>query len=62
MIYNRKEDETLEPLKQKNVDTGMGYERTLAALTGEQSAYETDLFLPSIKKIIQTGALQCPLK
>ena len=51
MIYNRKEDETLEPLKQKNVDTGMGYERTLAALTGEQSAYETDLFLPSIKKI-----------
>jgi alanyl-tRNA synthetase len=51
MTYNRKEDGTLEPLKQKNVDTGMGYERTLAALTGEQSAYETDLFLPLIKKI-----------
>ncbi len=51
MTYNRKENDVLEPLKQKNVDTGMGYERTLAALAGEQSAYETDLFLPLIKKI-----------
>ena len=51
MTYYRKEDRTLEPLKQKNVDTGMGYERTLAALSGEQSAYETDLFQPMVNKL-----------
>lgn len=53
MTYYRKEDRTLEPLKQKNVDTGMGYERTLAALSGEQSAYETDLFQPMVNKLEQ---------
>lgn len=51
MTYNRKADETLELLKQKNVDTGMGYERTLAAISGKKSAYETELFLPMIKEL-----------
>jgi alanyl-tRNA synthetase len=36
---------------QKNVDTGMGMERTLAVLNGKENIYETDLFLPIIKKI-----------
>lgn len=27
MQYNKKEDGTLEPLKQKNIDTGLGLER-----------------------------------
>ena len=36
---------------QKNVDTGMGMERTLAVLNGKENSYETDLFLPIIKKI-----------
>jgi alanyl-tRNA synthetase len=39
------------PLKQKNVDTGMGMERTLAALQGKESIYDTELFLPIIEKI-----------
>ncbi|MEK6968913.1 MAG: alanine--tRNA ligase [Nanoarchaeota archaeon] len=51
MTYNRKENGTLELLKQKNVDTGMGLERTLAVLSGKKSAYETDLFQPIIKEI-----------
>jgi alanyl-tRNA synthetase len=51
MEYNKKEDGTLEELVQKNVDTGMGLERTLAVLTGKKSAYETDLFAPIINEI-----------
>lgn len=39
------------PLKQRNVDTGMGMERTTAALEGKKSIYETELFLPIIEKI-----------
>ncbi len=51
MMYNRKQDGTVEELKNKNVDTGMGMERTLAILSGKESAYETDLFLSVIKKL-----------
>src|SRR3989338_222959 len=51
MMYEKKEDRSIVPLKQKNVDTGMGFERTLAVLNGQKSAYETDLFLPIIKKL-----------
>ncbi|MFA7253625.1 MAG: alanine--tRNA ligase-related protein [Patescibacteria group bacterium] len=38
----------LEVLKQKNVDTGMGLERTLAVLNGYDDNYKTDLFVPII--------------
>ncbi len=51
MQYNKKADGTYSELKQKNVDTGMGVERTLALLTGKDSVYETSLFLPIIKII-----------
>ncbi len=51
MTYNKKEDGSLEELKQKNVDTGMGLERTLAVLNNQKSAYETDLFQPIITEI-----------
>jgi len=36
---------------QKNVDTGMGVERTLAVLNKLEDNYETTLFLPIIKEI-----------
>ena len=39
------------PLKQKNVDTGMGVERVTAILEGKDNVYETSLFLSIIKKI-----------
>ncbi len=51
MQFDRKDDGTLEDLPQRNVDTGMGLERTVAVLNGKKSAYETDLFLPIIKEI-----------
>ncbi|HLD80331.1 MAG TPA: alanine--tRNA ligase, partial [Candidatus Nanoarchaeia archaeon] len=53
MQLNKGKDGSIKPLKQKNVDTGMGFERTLAVLSGKKSAYETDLFQPVIKKIEQ---------
>ena len=51
MQYNKNEDGSYTPLKQKNVDTGMGIERTIAMLTGKKSVYETESFIPIIKKI-----------
>jgi len=38
-------------LPQKSIDTGMGFERTLAILQKKPSAYETDIFYSIIKKI-----------
>lgn len=46
MQYNKKPDGIFEPLKQKNVDTGMGLERVTAILQGKSSSYETELFQP----------------
>ncbi len=50
-----KSDEEVEyefvPLKQKNVDTGMGIERTLAVLNGYNNVYEIELLKPLIKKM-----------
>lgn len=51
MQYNRLADGSFEPLSQKNVDTGMGLERTVCVLNGYDSVYETDVFRPVIAKI-----------
>jgi len=51
MQYNKQADGSYEPLKHKNVDTGMGLERTVLVLTGRDSVYETDLFSDIIRKI-----------
>jgi len=51
MEYNKTKDGKFEPLKQKNVDTGMGVERTTAILNNLSSVYETDLFKPIMEKI-----------
>ncbi len=55
MEYNKTAEGTYEPLKQKNVDTGMGLERTLCILQGKKSVYETDLFAPIIAAIESIG-------
>ena len=44
MQYNKTAEGKYEPLAQKNVDTGMGLERTVATLQGVPSVYDTDAF------------------
>lgn len=50
MQYFKNTDGTFTPLTQKNVDTGMGLERTVAILNGV-SVYEIDSFKPIISRI-----------
>ena len=51
MEYNKTKEGKYELLKQKNVDTGMGTERTSAVLQGKKNVYETDIFIPVMNKI-----------
>lgn len=51
MQYEKHQDGTLTPLKQKNVDTGWGLERILAFLNGTMDVYRTDLYAPIIAYI-----------
>lgn len=51
MQFNRKANGELEPLPNKHVDTGMGFERLCVALQGKQSNYDTDVFTPLIERI-----------
>jgi len=51
MEYNKTEEGKYLPLEQKNVDTGMGLERTTAVLNGFDNIFGTELFQPIIKEI-----------
>ncbi|KAJ9189480.1 hypothetical protein P3X46_000765 [Hevea brasiliensis] len=50
MQYNKMDDGSLEPLKQKNIDTGLGLERLARILQKVPNNYETDLIYPIIEK------------
>lgn len=45
-----------EPLDNKNVDTGFGFDRMLLFLNGLSDGYETDLFASAIRKIEDLSA------
>ncbi|NGO81876.1 hypothetical protein G6045_40465 [Streptomyces sp. YC504] len=51
MRYRRHEDGSLTPLRQQNVDTGMGLERLVTVLQGKDSVYGTDLFEPWMRLV-----------
>ena len=51
MQYNKTASGGYEPLKQSNVDTGMGVERTICMMNGYATVYETELFAPLMAKI-----------
>ena len=50
MQYNKTKSGSFEPLKQKNVDTGMGVERILVVLNSIKDDYLTECFLQIVKK------------
>lgn len=51
MAYNKNSDGSFSELKQKNVDTGMGMERTLCVLNNIADIYRSDLFAAAIDKL-----------
>ena len=53
MQYNKKADGTFEPLEQKNVDTGMGLERTICVLQGKKTRVRNRICLPPFCKKIE---------
>ena len=57
MQYNHEEDDTFTPLKNKNVDTGLGVERVTAILEGVNDNYKSSVWDDVIKKIEEVSNL-----
>lgn len=51
--FNHNPDDTYTPLPNKNIDTGMGLERMACIVQNTPTNFETDLFMPIIKKVEQ---------
>jgi len=51
MEFNKTANGKYEPLAKKNVDTGMGLERTTAVVNGQATVFDTDMFAPIFAKI-----------
>ena len=49
--YYQDADKKRTPLPKKNIDTGMGLERTATVIQGKRSFYDTDLFAPIMKRV-----------
>ena len=50
--YNRKANGELVDLRNKHIDTGMGFERLAMALQQKKSNYDTDIFMPLINRVV----------
>lgn len=58
MQYNKTAEGIFEPLAKKNVDTGMGLERTICILEGKKSVYDTEAFTGILAKISELSGKQ----
>ena len=56
--YRRGLDGKDELLPKKNIDTGMGFERTCQILQGKNNVYETDVFSPLIELVASSAGLR----
>jgi alanyl-tRNA synthetase len=50
-------DSVLTPLPQKNIDTGGGLERFATVISGAQDAYATELFQPTIRRLVELSGV-----
>ena len=57
MQYNHEADGTFNPLKNKNVDTGLGVERVTAILEGYTDNYQSSIWKDVISKIEEISGL-----
>ncbi len=53
MQYTKNKEGVYEESKQKNIDTGMGVERTVAVLNGFDNAYEVDTIKPILNSVLE---------
>ena len=49
--FNHNPDDTYTPLPNKNIDTGMGFERMVSIVQNVPTNFDTDLFTPILEKI-----------
>jgi alanyl-tRNA synthetase len=60
MEYNKNANGEYERLEQRNVDTGMGVERTVPVLQGKNSVYEIETLKPIVDKITEIAEIEIP--